>query len=390
MVRTDLIGQQVDVMVGEQGRRRTITLNKRVQPSPQEMAQQQAQAQVINDVRSTKVKVALDDVPSTSAYREQQFTMLAELTKGLPPQLQAVIAPFVVEASDLQRRREMADQLRKAMGQPIPKSPEEERAAEAAQMEAMQFTAEITRKAALQEIAERDAKIEKTRAEAAKIRAEAQAATMGDGGAAALEARAKMEQQVAQIEQQARDNIDKLTAELMQVRMQAGQREQKLLGELAKTVAELKANAANVGAQEREAKLKKEIAQIEAEKDKEVARIQAASQQVIDAMAEQWTKLREEFNKKLDAQAEQSRKDREQALKDAAKAADSKAKAAPAGAPQDINVNVSLGAGAEPAVEEKSVVVEKTADGKFVGTMTTKTGKKKTIEVRGGKPKGAK
>jgi hypothetical protein len=39
-----------------------------------------------------------------------------ELTKALPPQAQALIIDFVIEATDLPKRREMADRLRKGMG----------------------------------------------------------------------------------------------------------------------------------------------------------------------------------------------------------------------------------------------------------------------------------
>jgi hypothetical protein len=380
-VRADLIGQQVDVMAGESGRRRVISLNKPVQVADPQTGQGAVVMQ--NDVRATKVKVALDDVPSSSAYREQQFTMLAELTKGLPPNLQAVIAPFVMESSDLQRRRDMADALRKAMGQPIPKSPEEERQAEAAQMQAMQFAAEVQKRDALLQLAERESKVNKTNAEAEKIRREV--ATMGAGDAAAAEAKAQATQEITRIEAQAREAIDNATAEVMSIRMQAAQREQKLLGELSKTVAELKANSANKGAQENEARLKKEIAQIEAERDKEVARINADSQKVIDSMAEQMVRLKDELSKKIEQQSEENRKAQEKLAKQQAEP-----KAAPSPQqPADINVNVSLdGASTEPV--EKSVVVEKTADGKYVGTMTTKGGKAKRIEVRGGKPKAGK
>lgn len=69
-----------------------------------------------NDVQRAQVKVALEDVPSTPAYRAQQMMMMSELTKSLPPQVQAFVVPFILESSEMPHRREVADQVRKALG----------------------------------------------------------------------------------------------------------------------------------------------------------------------------------------------------------------------------------------------------------------------------------
>ncbi len=69
-----------------------------------------------NDVQRAMVKVALEDVPSTPTYRAQQLLMLTEMTKAMPPQVQAFIVPFILESSEMPHRREIADQVRKAMG----------------------------------------------------------------------------------------------------------------------------------------------------------------------------------------------------------------------------------------------------------------------------------
>lgn len=373
-VRDDLIGQQVDVVAGEQPRRRVISLNRPVQGQDPESGQVVQQVQ--NDVRSAKVKVALDDVPSSAAYREQQFTMLAELTKGLPPNLQAVIAPFVMEASDLQKRREMADALRKAMGVPTPRTPEEERAAEEAQGQAMQFASQVQQKQALLELAEREAKVKQLNAQAEKTMAEAQGVLKGDGGA-----QAQFRTEVAQIEAQAKGEIDRLTAEVMTVRMAAATREQKLIGELAKAVAELKANATNRAAEVRKIEAEKEIAQIEAEKDKEVARINADSQKVVDAMAEQLVKLRDELKGKIedakrtaekaadDAKAERAerkaeekaRREAERESREREKQVREQVKEAPSAPP----VTVVVGG-------ESEIELTKTSDGKWKGVKRPK------------------
>src|SRR3990167_2052214 len=69
-----------------------------------------------NDIQRTMIKVALEDVPSTPTYRAQQLMMLTEMTKAMPPQIQAFVVPFILEASEMPHRREIADQVRKALG----------------------------------------------------------------------------------------------------------------------------------------------------------------------------------------------------------------------------------------------------------------------------------
>lgn len=72
-----------------------------------------------NDVQRSLVRVALEDIPSTQSYRQQQLLMLTEMTKALPPQIQAFVVPFILEASEMPHRREVADQVRSALGIPI-------------------------------------------------------------------------------------------------------------------------------------------------------------------------------------------------------------------------------------------------------------------------------
>ena len=61
--------------------------------------------------------VALDDMPSTSTYRQQYAQQLMDMTKTLPPELQAAVADMVVEASDLPNRQDVADRIRRMTGQ---------------------------------------------------------------------------------------------------------------------------------------------------------------------------------------------------------------------------------------------------------------------------------
>lgn len=110
LITQDMAGKQVEVVVGEEGKRRTIFLNRPTLDSMSGLEYRE------NDVSKALVKVALDDVPSTPAYRAQAMTMIAEVIKGLPPQLQAPLVPYFLESTELPKRREMADLVRKVLG----------------------------------------------------------------------------------------------------------------------------------------------------------------------------------------------------------------------------------------------------------------------------------
>ena len=127
LIVADIGGDPKEVSVGEGDKAKIIVLN---QPQPD--------GSIANDVMRAGTKVALSDVPSTPSYRAQQLTMLMELTKSLPPQLQGTIVDFVIEATDLPQRREMGERIRKAIGIQDPAQMSPEQQAQAQQMMAQQ------------------------------------------------------------------------------------------------------------------------------------------------------------------------------------------------------------------------------------------------------------
>ena len=110
LVQDDLTGPNAKAVIGEGKQRKVIRFN---QPSVDEQTGEQI---ILNNVAKVKAKVVLDDVPSTPTYRMQQLQMITELTKSLPPNLQAAVIDFVVEATDMPKRHEMAERLRVAAG----------------------------------------------------------------------------------------------------------------------------------------------------------------------------------------------------------------------------------------------------------------------------------
>ncbi|WP_313080475.1 hypothetical protein [Pulveribacter sp.] len=67
-----------------------------------------------NDVQRTRMKVALEDVPSTSGFRAQQLNALSEAAKSMPPDIQKVVLPFLIDLMDLPRKKQVVEAIRTA------------------------------------------------------------------------------------------------------------------------------------------------------------------------------------------------------------------------------------------------------------------------------------
>lgn len=110
LVREDLAKEiNAAVMVGEEGEQREVILN-------QESTDEAGQPILLNDVSKARVSVVLDDVPTSPTFRAQQLSMLTELTKSLPPNVQPLVIDLVVEAMDLPKKREVLKRVRAALG----------------------------------------------------------------------------------------------------------------------------------------------------------------------------------------------------------------------------------------------------------------------------------
>lgn len=190
------------VTVGEGMAKKIIQLN---QPAIDEQTGQQV---LMNDVQRVKAKIVLDDVPSTPTYRMQQLQMLTEITKSLPPQLQGYVMDFIIEATDMPKRHELADRLRAVVGI---HSPEEQQAAAQQQQAMQQHEMQL-------QTQERQAKIQETMAKAQKLMADAEAAAFANqnGG--------EMAQMKTNFENQMRPLYDQIS----QLQMQLANRQQEI------------------------------------------------------------------------------------------------------------------------------------------------------------------
>ena len=97
---------------------RTIVLN-----GP-ERDPQTGMAYLSNDLMRVRLKVGIEDVPSTSTYRGQQLNAMSEAVKSLPSQYQAAAMPFLASLMDVPFKRDLVEALRKAGEQESPEQVE--------------------------------------------------------------------------------------------------------------------------------------------------------------------------------------------------------------------------------------------------------------------------
>lgn len=71
---------------------------------------------VLNDVTIGKYDVVIEDEPHIKAQRQDELRSLTEIIKVMPPEMIALIAPEIIEATDLPNRKELAERMRQMVG----------------------------------------------------------------------------------------------------------------------------------------------------------------------------------------------------------------------------------------------------------------------------------
>lgn len=79
-----------------------------------------------NDVQRTRLKVALEDVPSTSSYRAQQLAAMSEAVKSLPSEYQAAVMPFMVSLMDVPYKKDVIEAIKQVQQTPTPEEIEQQ------------------------------------------------------------------------------------------------------------------------------------------------------------------------------------------------------------------------------------------------------------------------
>ena len=168
LINEDTANNPTDVRVEQMGRKRTVSLNRRI-ITPEGIPTIQ------NSLMFARTKVALTDHPETPSHKAWRFQTMVEFVKSMPAELQPFFADFMVKLSELPERDELVKRIQDQLG--IGKRPEEMTPEELQQQQIQQQKQEESEALALEqqraEVDEIKAKIEKLLAEVNKISAEA-------------------------------------------------------------------------------------------------------------------------------------------------------------------------------------------------------------------------
>lgn len=137
--------------------RKTVYLNKPIDGPVEGIEALQ------NNVASAKLKVTLDDVPSSATFRQQQFDRIAEIIGSIQkvnPEAAFRLLDLLVDASDVPNKQEFVDRIREILGMasdPESMTPEQQAEAQAKADEAAAQKA-LERRAMEAEVAEKEGK----------------------------------------------------------------------------------------------------------------------------------------------------------------------------------------------------------------------------------------
>jgi hypothetical protein len=307
LVREDMAGIETQVAVQPKGMRQKeiIVLNQRM-----------PDGSVANNTTSANIKVVLEDVPSTPAFRAQQLQVLSEVVKSLPEAMQMLTVDVLIGLTDVPEKQLLVERLRKAANiQDLP--PEQE---EAAMQQQQQIQAEALRlqaEAAMANIEESKAKAMKTAAEADKIRVETEAAMMAmqapqDNGTGEIVQQLQM--QLQDVVKQAGDAQERMYEEMVAAKQAAEQQRQAL----EQQIVALKQNT-DIKTYEIDQKNSTERMKIDAEHQARLMEIEAnkaaaqtAAQDGYAAEAGQLSKQIEEIRKQIESLAKPEKMEREE------------------------------------------------------------------------------
>lgn len=176
MIIDDMGDQEQTVIIEGDAIRedRTVVINK------PEVDPDTGMPYLSNDLLRTRLKVALEDVPSTASFRAQQLNAMSETVKAMPQQYQAAMMPFMVMLMDVPFKRDVVQALRAASQQETPEQVEE-RIQQAVEDALAKSGAELKmREIAIKErVSEAD--IERIRAQAIQIGVQAAYSAMQGG-----------------------------------------------------------------------------------------------------------------------------------------------------------------------------------------------------------------
>lgn len=116
MIIEDMLGKQETVFIDGKGLRedREISLN---QPT---LDEETGLTYLTNDIERTKIKVTLNEVPSTPTFRTQQLAAMSEAFKSMPKEYQSVALPYLLNLMDVPDKDAIIKAIKDLAEQPTP------------------------------------------------------------------------------------------------------------------------------------------------------------------------------------------------------------------------------------------------------------------------------
>lgn len=112
MIIEDLGSEQHEIIIEGDA----VRPDKKVVINAPEFDPETGQTYLSNDVQRTRLKVGLEDVPSSNTYRAQQMQALTEAIKPLPQEYLTAAIPYLAALMDLPFKKELVEAFR-AVGQ---------------------------------------------------------------------------------------------------------------------------------------------------------------------------------------------------------------------------------------------------------------------------------
>lgn len=177
LITEDYSQDRMSVTIGQGSSRRTIVLNDWAPPKDAN-GQPIPGAQPVpqNMVSDANIVTGMAETPNTPAYRSQLQTQLKDIITalGTNPQALALLAPSYIESTNLPDRMQVANDLRRASGVPLPGDRQGRAAAEQAAQQQLVKQQQMNDAMSTAKIAETAASTTLKHAQARKTEAEAQ------------------------------------------------------------------------------------------------------------------------------------------------------------------------------------------------------------------------
>lgn len=160
--------RNVPIQIQTGNGRKTVMINKPIEAPLEGVEALQ------NNVSTAKLKVTLDDVPSSATFRQQQFDRIAEIIGAIQkvnPEIAVKLLDLLVDASDVPNKQAFVDRVREALGiqaDPDSMTPEQQQEAQAQAEESAAMKA-LERRAMEAEVAEKEGKAKNLQSALEKI-----------------------------------------------------------------------------------------------------------------------------------------------------------------------------------------------------------------------------